>query len=263
VSEERLIEARERGRQWLRTVRNRDGSWGYLAGEAGRAEPTVLALAAGPEPEWLAGAWLTSQEPSWPLLLLPALGWQRSQADCKAALTWMLATRSEPVPDMDGFDGGLPGWSWVAGTAGWVEPTAYALLSLRRAEPGAAAVAEAQALLVDRQCQDGGWNYGNPRVLGTELAGHLGPTGWAVMALEPGPAAERGMDFLQGALSEPSTLSLALLALCAARHGRDPGPAALLLADRVGTEGVRARTDLTALAVAALDVASGGAHAFV
>ena len=263
MSEELLVEARERGRLWLRRVRNRDGSWGYLEGEAGRAEPTVLALAAGAEAEWLAGDWLAAQEPSWPLLLLPALGWQRAPGACEAALSWLLSTRSEPVPDMVGFDGGLPGWSWVAGTAGWVEPTAYALLSLRRARPGAPAVAEGQALLVDRQCQDGGWNYGNPRVLGTELPGHLGPTGWAVMALEPGPAVERGMDFLQGALKEPSTLSLALLALCAARHGRDPLPAAAQLAGRLGAEGVRERADLTALAVAALDVAAGGAHAFV
>lgn len=263
MSELMLAEARERGRAWLRGVRNPDGSWGYQAGEAGRLEPTVLALAAGPDADWLASDWLATQEPSWPLLLLPALGWQRAPGACAAALAWMLSTRSEPVPDMVGFDGGLPGWSWVAGTAGWVEPTAYALLSLQRARPDDRAVAEGQALLVDRQCQDGGWNYGNPRVLGTELPGHLGPTGWAVMALEPGPPVERGMDFLQGALSEPSTLSLALLALCAARHGRDPGPAALLLAERVGADGVRARTDLTALAVAALDVATGGAHAFV
>jgi hypothetical protein len=61
----------------------------------------------------------------------------------------------------------LEGWPWKPGTSSWVEPTAHALVALKKAAAKAPASALAQRvklgeeLLLDVRCQDGGWNYGN------------------------------------------------------------------------------------------------------
>src|SRR5690606_5725872 len=67
----------------------------------------------------------------------------------------------------------LQAWPWMDGTFSWVEPTAYCLLAVKkRRQQGPLAsirVAEAEALLLDRACDAGGWNYGNAEVLGQDL----------------------------------------------------------------------------------------------
>jgi hypothetical protein len=66
----------------------------------------------------------------------------------------------------------VPGWSWTAGAFSWVEPTAYALLALKKLRAGLPAaqtekrLQQGERLLYDRMCVDGGWNYGNAHVLG-------------------------------------------------------------------------------------------------
>ena len=57
----------------------------------------------------------------------------------------------------------------VGGTASWVEPTARALWALRVTRPTSSRIADAVALLKDRESVGGGWNYGNREVLGEEL----------------------------------------------------------------------------------------------
>ena len=83
----------------------------------------------------------------------------------------------------------LQGWSWIAGTFSWVEPTAWALLALRkRAAAGqridSRRLSEAEALLVDRCCEHGGWNYGNANMLGKELRPYVPTTAMALLALQ-------------------------------------------------------------------------------
>jgi len=252
-----------RARDFLGRVRNADGSWGYLADQPGRPEATVLAAAAGAEESWLARDWLAGAELGWAAFLLPAVAWTRAPTLCADALAAIDAFHSEPVEGLVGFDATLPGWSWVEHTAAWVEPTAFAVLSLRRSGRDPVRTAQGQALILDRQCEDGGWNYGNPEVYGAKLAGHLDATGWAVLALAPGPAAERGLVYLEGALERPSAMNLSLAALAAAAHGRDPAPWLDRLAPRLGEDGARGRVDLSALAAAALAVGVEGQHAFV
>ena len=80
-------------------------------------------------------------------------------------------------------------------------------------------------LLLDRQAPDGGWNYGNVRVLDYELPSFLDTTGWALLALERArrrmlaaapPPLDAAIARGRGALidralgSEASTLALAL-----------------------------------------------------
>jgi len=251
-----------RGRAFLRAAHLDAGGWPYVAGGPARAEPTVLCAAAGADGSWVEDAWLASHDLDWAGLLLPALAWQRAPEASHAALQRLDDLASVPVEQQHGFDSTLPGWSWVQGTAAWVEPTAFAMLSLRRTGSAPERLAQGQRLLLDRQCTDGGWNYGNPNVYGADLDSHLDATGWALLALAPTPAADAGFAFLAGCLERPSTLNLSLAALASAAHGRDPVPFLDLLADRLTDQGARGRIDLTAMACAALRLSVEDHNAF-
>jgi len=85
------------------------------------------------------------------------------------------------------IDPSLRGWPWRPGEASWVEPTALALLALHAAsavETHRDRIAEAVGYLVDRRCVGGGWNFGNPFMLGANLPPRPHPTAWALLALQ-------------------------------------------------------------------------------
>ena len=176
-------------------------------------------------------------------------------------MQYIIDTEANKTPATD-FDGKIPGWAWVDGTAAWVAPTAYALLSLKRAHAGKTRIEQGLAMLRDRQSSDGGWNYGNPRIQGVDLAGQVVPTAWAVMALPSGEETDRAFDFLQQVLTAQSTMGLALTALARAKHGLDAGGFVAPLVTRIGDTGVRGRIDLTALAVEAIAAFEEERHVF-
>ncbi|MCG8469891.1 MAG: hypothetical protein MJB57_17070 [Gemmatimonadetes bacterium] len=129
------------------------------------------------------------------------------------------------------LDPDLVGWPWVAGTFSWVEPTSYALLALKRFRPrgmarSAARIEEAERLLLDRTCADGGWNYGNTRVFDEELWSYPDTTAIALLALgdrPEHPVVPRALAALEkGMLGNDSHLALGLAAAALATHGRDP-----------------------------------------
>lgn len=256
--------------QLLRDAQLPDGGWPYLPGQPAAAEVTVLAAAAGAAPTLPA---LTAASEGWAGLLLPAaLHSHRPQREAAAALVEGLVARilsaeSQIVEDDEGLlghDATLRAWSWVPGTAPWVEPTAYALLSLAangQAEHPRAV--EGRGMLLDRQCSDGGWNYGNPRVLNTDLESELGVTAWAVMALPPSDAVSRGLDRVQRARAEESTTSLALAVLALTAHGVPTGDLPDRLFARLSRGGPAVRLDRLALGLCALHAAAGAPHPFV
>ena len=91
-------------------------------------------------------------------------------------------TKGPDVPVQ--HDPSIPGWSWIAGTHSWVEPTVLAVCALRNS--GLAQhqrVSDGVRLLMDRQLPTGGWNYGNTKVFGTELHPDPESTGAALQAL--------------------------------------------------------------------------------
>ncbi len=222
-------------------------------------EPTLYAIGAGFEAPSM---WLGRQDPDWTWLMLPAVLGEGELA--RAALAWTLAFYSEPVSDMEGFDATIPGWSWAPGTAAWVEPTAWAMLSLARFGEGKERVEVGRRLLLDRQGSDGGWNYGNPRVLGQELRSVPGPTSWAIRALVAvGGAAvtvKSALAFQEVVLKQPGSSSLALVALAADAAGEDPRRYVEALLPRLGEEGAAQRLDWTALAIQALDASLRWEH---
>jgi hypothetical protein len=149
----------------------------------------------------------------------------------------------------------------VDGTFSWVEPTSYALLALKingtRIHPR---IQEAERLIADRVCTDGGWNYGNRKVRGIALTSMMPTTALAAMALQGTSGSEhliqRALDLLDREVPRrPSSLSLALATICFNVYGRPAGHLRELLVTRQGADGSwRAQTHLTALAIVALHI---------
>ena len=253
-------------RAWLARARNPDGTWGYLPGRKARPEPTLLSAIAGMEAPL---SWLSTADLGWARRLVPLALADRPDA-LRLVRQAVLALEKDQALAVEGpltFDTAIPAWGWVEGTAAWVEPTATAVLSLRRAgRGGSPRVVDGIRMLLNRQDRDGGWNHGNPTMLGQDLESFPETTAWALMAIQAWPGAEvpveRGFTWLSRQLDLPTTLGMALFALALDAHGRDPEDALTALVRRQDPNGSwLGRVDLTALAAAAL-MTLEGSHAF-
>jgi hypothetical protein len=222
--------------------RNADGGWGYYPGKATRLEPTCWALLAlkGLVPDAHLGRVLET----WPvreallverpggdpnyafhalgLLVLRAFGSEHAQSNAALirALQGVKGFRIDAPNISNRQNNRLQGWSWIPGTFSWVEPTAWALLALKkfrhvRGVPvESERLAEAEALLIDRSCVVGGWNYGNSNMFGAELHAYVPTTAVALLALQdrPGEApVQRSLAFLSAQAGwERSSYSMSL-----------------------------------------------------
>lgn len=248
-------------RTWLDAARGPSGAWGYVVGGEPGLEPTLLSVAAGlPLPV----EWLTMQAPSWGTLMLPACLRGRTGAATalsKAAGATILSWEPWLAPETPGdFDGSLRGWSWTPGTFTWVEPTLWSILSLDALEMGEdPRVAEGLRVLADRQGSDGGWNAGNPSVLGEDLPSYAYLTGLVLLGLpRDHPCVGPAVTFLSSDALRPSTLSLSASILGLLRHGRDVEALVMALQERASGDGsFDGRVDRTALALLALQAAAG------
>jgi len=193
------------------------------------------------------GCWATSLA----CLSLHAVGWSPACAGRPEALARGLRWLGQAWPGEGGFwwrlrekllpgqirvrqNSALRGWSWTPGTSSWVEPTSYALIALRKIpeELHPRGVARrcrlAEAMLYDRMCPEGGWNCGNPRVYGVAGEPAVGPTAWALLALQDyphRPENQRSLDWLERGYADilgPG--SLALANLCLQTYGRSVPP---------------------------------------
>jgi hypothetical protein len=244
-------------------LRSRPGrsAWGNRPEGAPYVEPTALAALAlaASDPnqdadrsraavceagDWLAGLQQRSgalgiapdlAQPCWttPWGILVWSAADRPGDAQKRAVDWLLAQQGETANpaagDPFGHDPRIPGWSWVAGTSSWLEPTAMAVLALRRAgQSSHRRTREGERLIRDRVIRSGGWNYGNSTVFGADLRPHPAPTGLALLALagvdeSDEPLVERSCDYLETILPTtraPQSLCFGLLALAA--WGRRP-----------------------------------------
>jgi hypothetical protein len=250
--------SRSRLKRFLLSGRNADGGWGYYPGKISRLEPTCWGLLAFPEADpAVLTAWPASdgflQERSGgdinyafhalALLTLMARGAEHKSGN--AALTTKLESAKGIKLDPSNINrqnNQLQGWSWIAGTFSWVEPTAWALLALKkRAAIGqrmdVARANEAQALLVDRCCENGGWNYGNSNMLGKELRPYVPTTAVALLALQKGDQSvasvvSKSLDCLNRMVpSEPSAPALSLSVLALRAHARSADAARAQLSE--------------------------------
>ena len=229
---------------------NDEGGWGYRAQSPTAAEPTAIAclalraqgvkpsrwnrglasLAALQRPDGGVPVTTCVESPCWPTGLA-VLAWMlacpRSPPSYKGhadrGVEWLLTTAGRtlrPRHESFGHDTTLQGWPWVDGTHSWVEPTAYATLALRTAGQTAhPRTREAIRLLWDRAFLDGGWNYGNTRVLSSTLCPFPGTTGIALAALAGEPEKPRvasSIDYLVRELAHlrsPISLGWGLIGL--------------------------------------------------
>lgn len=277
---------------FLRAAQNGDGGWPYVPGQASTPEATchaVLACAlAGEQTAARAGlSWLeqgVGTDGAFHLAGEAAAHWTTSLVlyvfstldvlpDMRPRLIARLLAWEVMRTDTDAMvrlNARLAGWSWNEGTFSWVEPTAYALLALKKAgEAAHPRVLEGVTLLMDRVCSGGGWNYGNPEVIQRQLPAFPDPTAWALLALQQSPVPENviaaGLDFLaRDVPTYPSSLALALGGLALLAWGRSADELRMALRARQATDGSwRQRVHNTALAVLALLAwEEGGPHAF-
>jgi hypothetical protein len=178
---------------------------------------------------------------SWPTALA-LLAWTRCAADhaqssespSPNAVAHLLRSHGRQAavnPRLFDHDGTIPGWPWVEGAGAWIEPTGYAVLALRSVGLGDhQRVRDGVRMILDRALPDGGWNYGNRRVIDHVVSPFPAPTGIALAALagEPrDPHVERAIAYLRSALRRvrtPLSLGWGLIGLRAwgeFPHGAD------------------------------------------
>jgi hypothetical protein len=234
------------------------GGWGYYPGKFSRIEPTCWSLLATDSGTTVPGQpgiherFLTACQRSGGLLSdrndLPVnLTWSalalltltcttpqptevfRRQLIQAITKTAGVQVRNNPLMRQDN---GLKGWPWMPETFSWAEPTSWCLLALKQASRGLPdlaskltdRIAEGEAMLMDRACESGGWNYGNANVLGKNLPAHVPTTALGLLALQDkheNPVVQRGLAFLDSHWeSESSGTALALTLICLRIYGR-------------------------------------------
>ena len=253
---------------FLITSQNSDGGWGAVPGKDSQTEATAFALlglntvqggkgTAGVTHglRWLA----TQQRPdgSWPLstqiaesswttslavltlgpfethrhLALRGANWLLQQKGRKLGLVESLRYRWARHSMVVELNPDLQAWSWTPNTFSWVEPTAYALLAIKKLKPFlpdseiGERLHQGDLLLYDRMCAGGGWNYGNARVLGEELWPYPDVTAVALIALQDRQteaANQQSLRALRLMLTQvQSGLALSWSLLCFSLYGQE------------------------------------------
>jgi hypothetical protein len=166
----------------------------------------------------------------------------------------------------------LQGWAWTSDTFSWVESTATCLLGVKRlSRPPRAAdvqsrIAEAERLLADRVCRDGGWNHGNANMLGKELPAYVPTTALALLSLHDrpnDPAVVRSVAYLnRSRLAESGALALALARIALGVYGIEAHDVEMALAGEWDRSTFVGNLHATGLALYALTAATTGFEAF-
>ncbi|MEO7653700.1 MAG: prenyltransferase/squalene oxidase repeat-containing protein, partial [Bryobacteraceae bacterium] len=208
--------------EFLHATQNSDGGWGFFPRKQSWLEPTAYALlalhgepAAKPVAErgwklirsWQLpdGSWQACaavRESHWTTALAVTLhavheayddafqrgaAWLLQTKGFESSLTFRIAHMLRP--NVVELDPGLKAWPWRPGTSSWIEPTAHSLVALKKAFGKVTAkdlgerVSLGERMILERRCTDGGWNYGNRKVLGTELPSYPETTGIALLGL--------------------------------------------------------------------------------
>jgi hypothetical protein len=241
----------------LRRIQNPDGGWGYFPGKQSWLEPTAYAaLALHGEPQsdraWkLLKSWQTAdgswrpgtdvQISNWGTSLCVTIATVRGEFDesFRKGIDWLLTsegTESNMLGRVAAKIGlmkpernlSLTGWPWKPNTSSWVEPTAHALVALKRAAAKVSTdrltsrVKIGEAQLLDVRCADGGWNYGSRAALGVDLPSYPETTALGLLGLQGHGDVAKSIEIAGRMLREnPSPLAKAWLTIALRLHGVD------------------------------------------
>jgi len=253
--------------KFLRQIQNPDGGWGYFPGKQSWFEPTtyaMLALHETPgshdllEQAWkLLRSWQTTDGSSRPNGQVHDGTWVTAQAvtlacvrgvfddQVRSSVDWLLrvvgAESSTAMRTAAFFhllktkaDVSHRAWPWRDGNASWIEPTAQALVALKkvtknyRSSELARRVSDGEAQILSRRCSDGGWNCGNPNVLNYDLPSYPETTALALLGLQGRSRSELDQPLALAAryrAETRSSLARAWLVIALRCHGGDPQPA--------------------------------------
>jgi Squalene-hopene cyclase N-terminal domain len=195
------------------------------------------------------GSWLlndASKQSSWttPIAVLALSSFQDQREHALRAAKWILTqegrkpgwiasllVRLSLAKKMTELDPYLSGWSWTAGAFSWVEPTSYSLVALKKLRPSLIGtnyeerIRQGEMLIYDRMCENGGWNYGNSKVLGEALWPYPDVTAVALIALQDRAANEANqasLRALDGMMREPATgIALGWGIICLTIYNQD------------------------------------------
>ena len=214
---------------FLRSTQNPDGGWGFFPGKQSWLEPTAYALMAlhadsasqaNFERGWNLmrswqlpdGSWqpcAAVRKPHWSTALCVTLHCLRGVHDdpLRRGVAWLLDTSGIEnrlkyrmahfvSPSIVELDPSFKAWPWLPGCSSWIEPTAHALVALKKVSrssatwlpdvPVRARIGMGEQMILERRCSDGGWNYGNRKVLGTDLPSYPETTALALLGLSQG-----------------------------------------------------------------------------
>jgi len=266
-----------------------DTGWGYSSfTEQAYPEPTCYSLLALTNTSFSPNktlSWLSSLVASDGKLYLPGdnmPNWETSilvttltkldqLPEVRASsINWLLEWKGKPTDQSEivPLNASLIGWSWISDTFSWVQPTSHAVLALKLAGLKTHdRVKEAETLLFDRICVNGGWNFGNPIIYDRPIDPTAMDTAIALFALQDTPNTnelENSLATLIETTSQsPSTLSLALSILCLDVFNRPTETFVDLLLERQESDGSWKQTNWwTALAILALQTTNGGDNVF-
>jgi len=256
----------------LRSMQNADGGFPPAAGGVSEPEPTALAAVALDDGD--ARGWLVAHQASDggfitgpPALLndsatpLAALALEPGDPRDRAT-SYVIDHQAQAIDRDERFphDPDTRAWGWTSRTFGWVEPTSRALHALKVLAPlrAASVIADGRAVLADRECVGGGWNYGNRQVLGTDLEPFLQTTAAAIIALhdETSELRARGLSIIESLWPDERgglSWSMSLVALRLA--GRSGDDLARALAEYVAATGLYG--DTVSLGWAAIGLGPG------
>jgi hypothetical protein len=179
------------GLKWLLQRQKDDGSWSLNDASKQSSWTTPIAALAllsfqdQREHALRAAKWILTQEGRKP-------GWV-------ATLLFRLSLLKK-ITELDPY---LSGWSWTAGAFSWVEPTSYSLMTLKKLKRSLDGtnceerIRQGEMLIYDRMCENGGWNYGNSKVLGEALWPYPDVTAVALIALQDQAMSETNQKSLR------------------------------------------------------------------
>lgn len=258
LTDNELAESRKRGVAWLVRQQNQDQSWPLNETVKEGSWTTALAITAlGDSAEHservlAAARWLLEQEGSKPGILAEIVLWATGKSGANK------------------LNKDLIGWSWVPRSFSWVEPTSYALIALKKQRGRLAGtnvderIRQADAMIYDRMCTGGGWNYGNSKVLDYALWPYPDITALALIAMQDHAKEKANQESLQVlskiALETDSGFGLCWAAICLNLYGQDHSQFHKRIEKRFAATAFLGETKTLALALLALRGKSNPFH---